>query len=122
MNTNELRCALTRDRKIRERFIDVFALDEFKRFVARNTLLHGIYVCNDEVAEKSGNHWFLIYVEKDFINFVDSFARPPSFYHLTNELYALNKKLNVINRRVQSLLSDVCGEYSIFFSYHLCRG
>ena len=90
-------------------------MDGFKRYVKENGLHNGIYVCDDQVAEKSGNHWFLIYVEDDNVNFVDSFAKEPSFYGI--ELKPLKK----LPFQLQSLLSDVCGEYTLFFSYHLSR-
>ena len=82
MNTNELRCVATRDGKIKEKFIDVFALDQFKQFVKENTLIDGLYVCNDQISEKAGNHWFLIYSNQNDIYFVDSFAKPVKFYNL----------------------------------------
>ena len=119
MNTNELRCILTRDPKTRQQLVDVFALDEFKQYVKRIGLFNGIYVCNDQVAEKAGNHWFLIYVEDNIVNFVDSFAKEPSFYGISTELET--KVIKVLPFQLQSFFSDVCGEYTLFFSYHLCR-
>ena len=116
MNTNELRCILTRDEKIRTQLIDVFALDEFKKFVKKNRLINGIYVCNDQIAEKSGNHWFLIYVTDANVNFIDSFAKDPKFYKIHRELNT-RKKLNKLDYPLQSLLSDVCGE---FMSWEKC--
>ena len=44
MNTNELRCVLTRDVKIKDRLVDVFVLDQFKMFVEKNTFIDGVYV------------------------------------------------------------------------------
>ena len=116
MNTNEIRNILTRDPRTRERLIDVFALDEFKDFVRKNGLINGIYVCNDQVAEKPGNHWFLIYVESNLINFIDSFAKHFSFYKIDKELSM--KPVKMLPFQLQSYLSEVCGHYTIFFSYH----
>ena len=66
MNTNEIRCILTRDKKTREQLINVFALDEFKQYVKENGLFNGIYICNDQAAEKAGNHWFLVYSDEKY--------------------------------------------------------
>lgn len=122
MNTNELRCILSRDPKIRHQLVDVFAMDEFKNFVFKNKfLVNGVYIINDQVSTQSGNHWILIHVTDKEINFVDSFANPPYFYKVENELQG-NRVLNKVTNRLQSYFSDVCGEYAIFFSYHLCRG
>ena len=108
MNTSELRCILARDEKIKIQLIDFFALDEFKKFLKKNTLTNGIYVCNDQIAEKPGNHWFLIYVTDFSVNFVDSFAKDPKFYKIYGELNR-KKKLNKLDYPLQSLLSEVCG-------------
>lgn len=121
MNTNELRCILTRDPRMREKLIDVFAIDQFKQFVKKNTLMDGVYVCNDQISEMPGNHWFLIYVDKRNVNFIDSFAQDPKFYSIQSEIKS-NKSIKKIDFQLQSIFSDVCGEYTVFFSYHLCRG
>ena len=101
--------------------MNVFALEEFKRFISENNLINGVFVVNDQASTKVGNHWFLIHVTDKEINFVDSFANTPEFYKVENELQG-NLILNKVNSRLQSYFSDVCGEYVIFFSYHLCRG
>jgi len=33
----------------------------------------------------------------------------------------INKKINNVPFRLQDYFSDVCGEFTIFFAYHLCR-
>ena len=82
------------------------------------TLIDGLYICNDQISEKAGNHWFLIYSNQNDIYFVDSFAKPVEFYNLETFL----RPSQVLQTRLQSYLSDVCGEYTLFFSYHLSRG
>ena len=121
MNTNELRCMLTRDKKTKEMFIDVFAIDQFKRFVKKNSLVQGLYLINDENSKENGNHWFLIFHDKNILVFVDSFANNYKYYGLEKEVYNVNK-IEEVPFRLQDYFSDVCGEYTIFFAYHLCRG
>ena len=123
MNTNELRCMLTRDKKTKEKFIDVFALDQFKLFVKKNSLLPGLYIINDETSKENGNHWLLIFHDSNnILVFVDSFSNDYKFYTIVKELHTLNKKIEEVPFRLQDYFSDVCGEYTIFFAYHLCRG
>ena len=119
MNTNELRSILTQDPRTRQQLIDVFALDEFKEYVRNNGLINGIYICNDQISENPGNHWFLIYVESDVINFVDSFAKHFTFYKIDKELS--QKPVKILPFQLQSYFTEVCGHYAIFFSYHLSR-
>ena len=121
MDTNDLRYILKSDSKIRARFIDVFALDEFKRFVVQNNLTDGIYVVNDEASTDIGNHWFLIFVDTACINFVDSFGKSPEFYNIKRELSNV-KPLLQNHRQIQSSTSNVCGVYTVFFSFNFVRG
>lgn len=120
MNTNKLRYVMTRDSRIREKLIDVFALDQFKEFVKKNKLVEGLYVCNDQIMKMTGNHWFIIYVEKNLVNFIDSFAKDPSYCNVKNEI---NMKTEILKVpfQLQSIFSDVCGEFAIYFAFHLCR-
>ena len=41
------------------------ALDEFKRFVQKNTLLEGLYVINSDNSDSPGRHWFMIFRNLD---------------------------------------------------------
>lgn len=122
MNTNELRCILTRDQKTRQQLVNVFALDEFKQYVEENGLKNGIYICNDQAAEMAGNRWFLFYSNENKITIADSLAKSPKFYSVDNILKMQKKPVVTVPFRLQSFLTDVCGEYTIFFSYLLTRG
>ena len=121
MNSNEIRCMLTRDKKTRQKFIDVLALDEFKSFVRTNTLLEGLYVINSDGSDSPGRHWFMIFYDKDYLAFVDSFARSSNFYNISEELNSVNIEIDEVPFQLQHFFSDVCGEYVILFSYNLCR-
>lgn len=121
MNTNSIRCILTHDPKTREKLIDVFALDEFKDYVDRNGLGKGLYVCNDQTSRQPGNHWFLIYHNNGKVTFMDSFAMDPSYYHVEKEL-SIYSTIEKLPFPLQSISSDVCGEFVIFFSCQLEKG
>ena len=56
---------LSCDKKTRQKFIGVLALDEFKSFVQKNTLLEGLYVINSDNSDSPGRHWFMIFYDKD---------------------------------------------------------
>lgn len=120
MNTNSIRCILTRDSKTREKLIDVFALDEFKDYVRRNGLDEGIYICNDQPSRQPGNHWFMIYHSNSSVTFVDSFAMDPSFYGVEGEL-SMYSTIERLPFQIQSNSSDVCGEFIIYFCLWLAR-
>lgn len=121
MDSNQIRCMLSCDKKTRQKFIGVLALDEFKSFVQKNTLLEGLYVINSDNSDSPGRHWFMIFYDKDYLAFFDSFARSSNFYNITKELNSVNRKIDEVPFQLQHFFSDVCGEYVILFSYNLCR-
>ena len=122
MNTNELRCMLTKDPMTRQNLRDVFAIDHFKDFVAENSLLNGIYVVNTEESYKSGSHWLLVYVTDDKVVFVDTFSRSPDYFNLSKELFSSKKPVKTLKKQIQSFTSDICGGYVVYFSVRFCRG
>ena len=122
MNSNQIRCMLSNDKKTRQNFIDVMALDEFKNFVKKNTLMKGLYVVNSDDSRSPGEHWFLIFYDDDYLAFVDSFANSSNYYNIEKELNTANDcKIDSLPFQLQDTISDVCGEYVIYFSYNLCR-
>jgi len=114
---------LSRDKKTKEKFIDVFALDQFKSFVQNNSLIPGLYIINDQISKENGNHWIALFHQNKKLTFIDSFANHHQTYGIDNEIY--NTDFNVFEQipfRIQDYFSDVCGEYTLFFGYYLCRG
>lgn len=121
MNSNEIRWMLSRDTKTKQCFIDVFAIDEFKDFVRKNTLLRGLYIVNSDASNSPGEHWFLIFHKEGYLSFMDSFAKSEKFYNIEEELNSVRRKIDKVPFQIQHPLSDVCGEYVIYFAYNLCR-
>ena len=118
MNTKQLQCALDSDPAMKDYSRNVFALDQFHRV---NLSDKGIFECNDQPSKKSGNHWFLIFIDPEKIYFVDSFANEPKYYHVDEKLRTLKKPIFRFSKMLQSPFSTLCGEYCIFFAYHLSR-
>ena len=118
MNTRQLLCALDSDPAMEDFNREVFALDQFLNAKLEDK---GIYICNDEPSTKSGSHWFLIFKEPSKIYFIDSFARHPRFYRIEEKLRTMKKPITFSNEIIQNPFSTVCGEYCLFFAYHLCR-
>ena len=121
MNTNEIRCILSKDSKTREIFIDVFPMDKFRNFIHQNQFMEGLYIINDENSDSAGNHWISLFRKMDKLYFIDSFAKSPSYYSL-EDITQPFKNVHAVPHKIQHIFSDVCGEYVIFFAYHLSRG
>ena len=89
MNTRQLQCALDSDPAMKDYSRNVFALDQFQRV---NLSDKGIFECNDQPSKKSGNHWFLIFIDSEKIYFVDSFSNEPKYYHVDEKLRTLKSQ------------------------------
>ena len=120
MNTEQLLCVLSSIPSMKVYDINVFALDQFKEAKLENM---GIYICNNQPSTMEGGHWFLIVIQNDNLYFIDSFARKPSYYKIEKKLKNLkeNRILSSLKDPLQSNVSNLCGEYCLFFSYHLSR-
>ena len=97
MNTRQLLCALDSDPAMKDYSRNVFALDQFQKAKLPDK---GIYVCNDQPSKKSGNHWFLIFIEPENVYFVDSFANDPAYYQIDKKLRKLKKPIVTFSKTV----------------------
>ena len=118
MNTTQLQCALESDPAMKEYQREVFALDQFKNAKLLNK---GIYICNEQTSRKPGSHWFLVITESDKVYFIDSFAQSPKYYGVDKKLQKLKRPVAVLSDSIQNPFSTLCGEYCLFFAYHLSR-
>ena len=121
MNTRQLQCALDSDPQMREYERQVLALDQFLKIKIGKRGKKGIYICNDEPSTKTGNHWFLVIVESQKVYFIDSFAKLPAYYKIDRKLGTLKLPIVTISNILQNPFSTLCGEYCLFFAYHLSR-
>ena len=77
-----------------------------------------------QVQLSSGTHWFALYKEcDDVMELFDSMGGDPASYNL--EEFMQNQQVDkcIYNSvRIQSLFSNVCGHYSIYFAIQRCAG
>lgn len=81
------------------------------------------YVFNTDPRGQPGEHWIAIYLTFDQKGeYFDSYGLPPLQHQFLSFLkkHSLTWAYNDIT--VQSLTSDVCGEYCIFYLLQRCRG
>ena len=97
---------------------NVYALDQFLNSKLSNK---GIYICNEQTSRELGSHWFLILIESDKTYFIDSFAKTPKYYQVDKKLKKLKKPVAGLSDMLQNPFSTLCGEYCLFFAYHLSR-
>lgn len=96
----------------------------FKGVYAKNTLplleSNTCAVVNTDDSSKAGSHWLAFFVtDKKNLEVFDSYGNSPHFYGIQTSNY-VNIEWNSIV--FQSLTSNVCGHYCIYFLLKRCQG
>ncbi|GFV05732.1 uncharacterized protein TNCV_2450601 [Trichonephila clavipes] len=119
MYASQIHRILSRDRDASRYFIGVFPSDEIPLPKERATL-----VVNTDTRDQEGSHWLAMYIkDKDTLEFFDSYGLPPEMYGVHIFKYAeqfTNVKWN--KKSIQSLTSNVCGLYCVYFLLKISRG
>jgi len=75
----------------------------------------GLIVCNLDASHRPGTHWVAIYIastgEREYFDLLGH--RPPKL--LETYLNRWLKQWSFNNRQIQSVSSDVCGFYCVYF-------
>ena len=119
MNNLSITKVLENDIDTKSSFKGVFASDTCPRTLQRGRC----YVINTDPVTFPGRHWVCVYVPqgKGSVEYFDSYGRPPTTVPgIANVL----RNRNVIHntKQIQSLYSDVCGHYCIYFLKQRCVG
>ena len=115
MNSGQIAAVLQADRYTRPYFRGVFASDRLPQEIKRYPTA---LVMNVDPHEEPGSHWCSVFITKDKIGtFFDSYGQEPQEYtHLFQEFLERNCKSWTYNSKcLQSLDSNVCGHYSLYF-------
>ena len=78
-------------------------------------------VVNTDPSDEPGTHWVAFYFpSKGKGEFFDSYGHPPDYYNSSfkNFLERHSREWSFNNRKLQSVWSDVCGQYCIFYLIH----
>jgi hypothetical protein len=82
-------------------------------------------VVNNDESTKPGSHWLTLYQqsEESPLVFIDSYGRSIDAYNKAIGEFAERQKTSLYegDRVLQSIYSDVCGQYAIFFLYKLFK-
>ena len=117
MYAHELSAIISRDIRLNRQFLDVFAADQLPYQIPVGSLA----IANCCNREDPGQHWVAICQEtSNRLVMFDSFGLPPSAYNLENKLPADVIVYN--NRQLQSVFSNVCGQYCLYYCYFKARG
>ena len=119
LNTNEIYKIL---------FKDEFAKKDFKKVVPFDCLPNhpdypSSFVVNTDPRGQKGEHWLALYYdEKGVCTFFDSFGNNPNYFGLDKYIQRTSTKYEYNNMQIQSLFSNTCGYYCIYFILLKSRG
>ena len=116
----ELKQRLLRDRNVCRYFRGVFPCDLLPHFV--NQGIPHAFIINLDTHKEPGSHWVALYISSGgHAVYFDSFGAPP--FKLINSFILRNSRTQVFNSMViQSLTTQTCGLYCIYFIQRMCRG
>lgn len=99
--------------------VGVFPADQIPRVWIKPTA----YVFNTDNHQKPGAHWVSVYADKSGnALFFDSYGFAPTVPEHINRLRKNCKRLRWNTAQLQSLTSDVCGQFCIMFLYYMSTG
>ena len=116
MNTNQIHQVLSKLIPKRVNFLGVFAQNQIP-LIDSSFSFPLCFVSNTHPSSKPGEHWVAFYYDSpSSLEFFDSYGLHPSIYGFNH------KPLRMNHHSLQSIDSDVCGQYCIFYLYHRSRG
>ena len=117
MNTDQLNFILKEILNANKvNFLGVFAQDQVP-LVDSSFSFPLCFVSNTHPSSKPGEHWVAFYyLSPSSAEFFDSYGMHPSLYGFSLAPMHMN------HRSLQSLSSNVCGQYCIYYLYHRSRG
>ena len=120
MNSSQIHAILSRDPASARYFEGVFPSDKIP--VARK--FPCALVLNTDKHDEKGTHWLAVYIQdKETLEFFDSYGLPPETYgEDITRFVNQHRRIQWNKMTFQSLTSNVCGQYCIFFIVKRCQG
>ena len=119
LDTNQIFDVLNNDEFSSNIFKSVHSIDQ----LPNNIVYPSAYVINNKGSNHPGEHWLSVYYNNEGeAYFFDSFARGPYTYGLGKFLAKTSTKFKYNTTQIQSIFSEYCGYYCIYFILLCCRG
>ena len=113
MNTSQLQCCINCSSVLKKSTLGVFAADQ----LPNNLSFPCGFIANTDNHMKEGRHWCAFYFPNvNIIEYFDSYGKPIDYFNSYFSDYASYFSTLVVNtNQLQSVKSDVCGMYCLFF-------
>ena len=115
MNTQQIHHILKSDFMSSKLYHGTYPMDRIPYLKMEN----GAFVINTDNHDEPGEHWLVVYNDNGYVEYFDSFGRPPLDKRLKSFLgndYKYNKT------ELQLLFSNACGFYCVYYILHRVRG
>lgn len=122
MNTTQIAHALEQDPIASKKFCGVFPSDLLPESIERYPCG---FVANTDPSSQPGKHWVAFYFPSEQKGeFFDSYGKAPDYYDISfrNYLGQQSYEWDFNRRKLQSVWSDVCGQYCMFYLSYRTRG
>lgn len=101
-------------------FLGVFACNKLPRFITKRP---SCLIVNTDPSHKPGTHWVAIYIPyHGNCEYFDSFGFKPQNLFILNFLLRHTSSYKYNGTQLQSVLSDLCGNYCCEYLLHRSRG
>ena len=119
MNTAQITQILQADPHTRDVFVGVYPRDHLPHSVKNYP---SAYVCNTALHTDEGEHWVVIFVDRNGQGeYFDSFGLPPLYMRFVNFLDTQCTSWTFNEIQLQGLTSTMCGHHCVFYLLHRCR-
>ena len=117
MFSHQLHSIVHRDNRTRDRFLGLYAADELRKRMSPQSLAI-VNCCNRYYR---GEHWLALYQDEweDSLEIFDSYGRNPDIYNIVLPRAAV---VTYNGKQLQSINSNVCGQYCLYICYYRARG
>ena len=117
MDSRQIEIIVWRNKRARKYFKGCYPCDQ----IPRVNEFPALFIVNEDNRTQRGTHWTSIYLpSKDKAYYFDSFGCKPN---PCISKYFENFNCVIFNHiPLQSVFSDVCGHYCIFFVLSICKG
>lgn len=119
MNTIQVENILRADCKLSSIFEGVFPSDRLPAFCDENKTA---MVMNLDPHDQAGSHWVCLYIENGHGEYFDSYGESPPVKNFVSFIKRNCTSWNFNRNELQSLNTDVCGDYCIWFLSERARG
>lgn len=121
MNSQQIKDILSHNKYTKKYFLDVFPSDMLPNTIKQYPCC---FVCNVDSSDQPGSHWLAFYITSPRrVEFFDSYGNTPDFYQGPILDFTLKFSQVIFNPlTLQTNVTAVCGQYTIFFLLCRCRG